>query len=350
MRTIAEVDGPFQQDSNFPDGAILDETISQAGTPVVREIYNDVLVNLYAFMRSVGIDPNGIEDSASNGYQLKQALLLLTNTLNDIEQPLILVGSVFSINIDITSLPNKYVFICNVSADYVASTSYTFKGSTATPTYSFTSPTGFKAGAEVILVLDQTGVRAYSFTASSSSVVTDIFTPFGTPLAFNNTAKVWYQSEGLLFSDLPEVYDLQGAVRVASGDGTILVYEMMIIGSYIVCLTFSPTNLHYVLYRFALSNPSAAPTVITISGTGFPTGTVTNDYQPFIYTDGTKFYITNGTGNSANGYAVNTYTMNLAAGTITSLASVSLDTSFQKTTNAIVQGIYLYTFISGTAI
>ena len=48
MRTIRDL--PIVQDGNntlFPDGQIKNETATDPGTPVVREIYGDVITNIY---------------------------------------------------------------------------------------------------------------------------------------------------------------------------------------------------------------------------------------------------------------------------------------------------------------
>jgi hypothetical protein len=154
---------PVQVDGNFPFGAIIDETGSALGTAVVREIYNDVLVNLYKLLSITGNPTNGIEDSEGTSYQLLGALQQLYNLLTDVERVLTLASGIFTIDLDITLSPNKCIFFAKVVGGYTAGNAYTFMGSKSSPVYGFTSPTGFNSGDNLLLILDQSGVRAYSF-------------------------------------------------------------------------------------------------------------------------------------------------------------------------------------------
>lgn len=351
MRTIKQLPAGTPQEtdlSKFPDSTIKNETTTAPGTPVVREIYGDILTNMYALLRSVGLVASGIEDNELNGYQLIDALQLLSNVLNDQEQVLTLSGTIFSVPLNLTILPDKYVLHARAAEAYVSSIVYTFRGNgTGGETYGFTCAEGFASGDELLLIIDQSGVRAFNISANGAAVAAamEMFTPFGTPLAYSdNSAKVYYQSEGILFTDQPEAYDLQSPIRVLAGDGTILVHEIFQIGSYILCLAFNPTTLTYKFYKYALTN-LAVPAAIT--GPPFPIG---SDNQPYVYTDGTKVAITNSTGRSTNDYSIDLYSMNLAAGTMGLTGSVNLDAAFQKTTNAAINGNYLYTLISGVLV
>lgn len=110
MRTIKQLNVPKEQDLNkFPDSTILNETDTIDGTPVVREIYGDLLTNLYAYLRDRGIIANGVEDNEINGYQLIEALKLNVNTLNDIRQTLnVIDSSTFELDIDFKLLTSDY--------------------------------------------------------------------------------------------------------------------------------------------------------------------------------------------------------------------------------------------------
>ena len=63
MKVIEQLSVPKEVSSDFPFGAIINETDTEDGTPVVREIYNDLLVNCYKILTLAGITPNGGEDS-----------------------------------------------------------------------------------------------------------------------------------------------------------------------------------------------------------------------------------------------------------------------------------------------
>ena len=110
MRTIKQLNVPKEQDLNkFPDSTILNETDTIDGTPVVREIYGDLLTNWYAYLRDRGIIANGVEDNEINGYQLIEALKLNVNTLNDIRQTLnVIDSSTFELDIDFKLLTSDY--------------------------------------------------------------------------------------------------------------------------------------------------------------------------------------------------------------------------------------------------
>ncbi len=328
--------------SKFPDSTIVNETDTQPGTPVIREIYGDLLTNFYKILRMAGITANGIEDNELNGYQILAALQKLPNILNDVEQQLSLSGSVFSVGIDISSLPNKYFLFVRTAEASPPSGTFTFKGSLASPVYNFTPMMPFNSGDELLLIIDTATVRAYNLSDPDSQSA-DVFAPFGTPLAFNDGSKVYYQSEGVIFSDLPELYDLQAAIRTTAGDGTLVVYEMLLLQGYVLCLVFAPGTQTYTFWRFAISNLTA-PLTVSVTGASLPTGV---DHRPFIYTDGNVLFITNGSGNNANDYNLNSFNVNMSAGTLVFTGSINIDTGFEKTTNAVIVGNKLYTFIGG---
>lgn len=163
MRSLADNSGitPIQIDSNFPFGAIIDETDSVEGTAVIRDIYNDILVNLYKLMALTGTTTNGLEDSEATTYQLLGALQKLPNVLNDILQTMTLASTTFSVPIAIDRLPTNYVLWTKVIGSATAGTTYSFKG-TGGLTYNFVSPAGFINGDIVLVVINSAGVKAYS--------------------------------------------------------------------------------------------------------------------------------------------------------------------------------------------
>ena len=121
MKTLAQQTFVKEVSANHPFGAIINETDTNDGTPVVREVYNDLLVNNYKLLQKVGITANNLEDNEVNGYQIIEALQKLPNKLNDIEQILTLSGTVWSIPLPIELLPNKYFFFAKAAANlYVA--------------------------------------------------------------------------------------------------------------------------------------------------------------------------------------------------------------------------------------
>jgi len=154
---------PILINADYPDGSIINETGSQQGTAVVEQVYNDVLVNIFKIIDVVLGGTNGIPDNEATTYQFLSALQKLPNIQNDIEQNLTLASTTFGLNLDITKLPDKYFIFAKVAGTYNPAVTYTFKGSTSSPSYPFTSPTGFNSGDELLLILNQVGVKAYSF-------------------------------------------------------------------------------------------------------------------------------------------------------------------------------------------
>lgn len=342
MKNLEQLPIVREVSANHPFGAIIDETDVNDGTPVVRAVYNDHLVNHYKLLEEVGTPANGLEDGETNGYQLLKALKILPNELNDIEKTLDLTGTVFSAPFDLTYIPNKYVFIARASSGYVSGPSYTFIGNGAGgESYSFTSPNGFNASDLVVVVIDQSGVRAYSIASSSVSTPNEVFTVMGLPVAFNDTAKMWYQESGQLMSDVPSVANLEATIRIDLSDGTILVNDILILGAYVLCFCIAPNTNSYFFRQFPISDFSGSGIV---SGISFSSA---SDFSPYVYADSGFIYLTNGTNNTANNYTVRKYSFDGTINTLTFVSSVDLDNTFVKTTNAVVVSNKLVTFTGG---
>lgn len=346
MRTVKHLPDGIEKETDlvkFPDSTIVNETENNDGTPVVREIYSDILTNIYKILRLTKEIANGSEDNEVAGYQLVNALRKFTNELNDVEQQLSLNGNQFSINLDLSILPNRYVCFARSVEDYVPTTTYDFKGSNAT-VLPFSAPVPFKSGDVVLLVIDTSGVRAYGIVPTTSiTTQPELSTPFGMPVAYNNSDKIWYQEEGIILSDLPEVHDLQAAIRLMASDGTLLVYEMLIVNSYVYCLVFAPNTKEYRFYRFQLTALST-PHLVTIVGGGLPS---TEDMKPNVFTDGEILFITNKGNSSPDNFVLNKYIFDHDAGSLTPSGSVNLDSTFSKSTNCVVKNNNLFELING---
>lgn len=59
---------------NYPNGAIIDNPGDGSGTPVTRQVYNDIHQFFMGMMFKVGIVANGVFDNVANGYQYLDAL------------------------------------------------------------------------------------------------------------------------------------------------------------------------------------------------------------------------------------------------------------------------------------
>ena len=338
MKTLAQQTFVKEVSAAHPFGAIINETDTNDGTPVVREVYNDHLVNHYKLLEKVGMTANGQEDSETNGYQIIEALEKLPNKLNDIEQILTKTGSVWSINLPIELLPNKYFFFAKATDLYQPGASYTFKG-TGPTVYPFSS-NGFKASDELLLILDTTGVKAYSLSVLDA-VSEEIITPMGLPLAFNDSDKMYYQTDGNLISDTPSVNYLEQIIRVNVSNGTVILNDIFVMNGYALCFCLIPASNTYFFRQFALSDLS-----VSVAVTGITFGNTTN-HSPYVYAKQGVVYVTNGANGTANDYAVNKYNYTGSTASMASVSSVNLDVSFVKTSNAVVVGDNLFTLVSG---
>ena len=338
MRTIKQLVVPQNSEAKFPFSTIQNETDLVDGTPVVEEIYGDVLTNLYKLLQATGVTPTGTQDNDLTQYQILEALKKLPNTLNDIEQILTLTGTVWSIHLPIELLPNKYFFVARATDAYANGGTYTFKGSGAT-SYPFTS-SGFKASDELLLILDTSGVRAYSL-AFLDSISDEIFTVMGFPIAFNDSNKMYYQTDGNLISDTPSINYLESIIDAEMAIGTIIVNDILISNGYVLCFCLAPGTNTYFFRQFALTDLS-----VSVAVTGITFGNTTN-HSPYVYAKQGVVYVTNGANGTANDYAVNKYNYTGSTASMASVSSVNLDVSFVKTSNAVVVGDNLFTLVSG---
>lgn len=340
MRTIKNLVVPQNDDAKFPFSTIKNETDTEEGTPVVEEIYGDVLTNLYKLLQATGIVPTGTQDSDTSQYQILEALKKLPNTLNDIEQILTLTGTVWSIPLPIELLPNKYFFLARATDAYSNGGTYTFKGSGATE-YPFSS-SGFKASDELLLIIDTSGVRAYSL-AFLETVTDDVFTVMGLPIAFNDSNKMYYQSGGNMISDTPSINYLESIIRVDVSNGTVIVNDILISNGYVLCFCLIPASNTYFFRQFALTDLSVS-FAVTLVGTSFANS---SDFEPYVYAKQATVYVTNAMNSSANDYSITKLIYNVGAATLTLASSLNLDVTFEKTSNSVVKNELLYTLVTG---
>lgn len=339
MRTIKNLAIPQNSDPKFPFSTIQNETDTLDGTPVVEEVYGDVLTNIYKILQTAGVTPTGTQDSDVTQYQLLEAIRKLPNLLNDTEQILALTGSVWSVPFNLDFLPNKYFFVARATDNYVAGTTYTFKGSTTT-SYGLTS-TGFSSGDEVLVIIDSSNVRVYSLSQTAQTSK-EVFTVMGAPVAYNDTDKVWYQESGKLLSDAPSVNQLESIIRVDMSNGTVLVNDMIVISGRVLCFCLIPSTNTYFFRQFSLSDLSVSTAVTTSIAFGN-----SSDFSPYVYADAGFIYVTNSMNTSADNSLVSKLSYNATAGTLTFVSTIDLDNSFVKTTNGVIKSGLLYTMVSG---
>jgi len=347
MKILKNLPVPQDTDlSKWPFGQLKNETETEPGTPVVREIYGDLLVNMYKLLQDAGITPNGQEDSEENGYQILQAFKKFANELNDIEQVAGLSGTEWDLGLNLDKLPNKYVVFARMAEAYDKNQVYTIKG-TGENQYSFTSPTGFGASDEVLIVLDQAGVRCYSFSTVSGVVSAGgVFPTFGNPVAYNDTDTLYYESDGSILTDFPSITILQQNIRVATGLSTFYVNEILVLKTKAFCVAFDTAAVKYRFFQFALTDLDT-PQELTVSGLVMTEGI---DNEPYIFTDGDYIYMTNSSNRSTDDFEMDKFAYDTAAGTLTFSQTISLDTGYFKTTNTVISDGNLVTFVDGNLV
>lgn len=341
MKVLGNLPIVKESDIKYPFGsAIQNETDTQDGTPVVREIYNDVLMNLYKLLELTGITPTDTEDNNTTQYQIIEAIKKLPNSLNDIEQVLTLTGSVWSVPFNLDLLPNKYVLFARPTDNYVSGTVYTFKGLTGTE-YILTSQTGFNASDEVLIVIDSGTVRVCSLTLLND--INKTFTILGQALSFNDSATMYYQEGGNILTDFPSIGNLESVIRVLAVDGTLIVNDIFVLKGKILCVIYDPTNITYKFYSFPI-NDFNTPTLVSVIGGSIPIGT---DNAPYFYCDGENIYITNKGGSTVNAYEVEIFSFDEIANELNYFSLVNLEATFSRTTNSVIKDGYIYTLIGG---
>lgn len=337
MKVLGNLTVNKDSSTNYPFGAnIQNETDTVSGTPVVREIYGDVLMNIYRLLELAKITPTNTEDNDTTQYQIVEALKKLPNSLNDIEQILTLSGSVWSVPFDLSILPNKYFFIARASDAYVGST--TFKGS-GTLELPFTS-SGFNASDELLLIIDSSSVRAYSLSKLSE---TPDFLPtiISTPLRFSEGSELYYLDSGKLYKNL-QVWDLQNLIRTNQSDGALILQESFIMQGYVVCVVLNPATDNYEFYAFDLLDLN---TVIVLSTD--LTQDVGVNLAPVFYADNDNLYITNDANTNVNDYSFFVLNFNPTNETINYVSDFTIDVSFQKRANGTTLNNKLYVLKNG---
>lgn len=337
MKVLGNLTVNKDSSENYPFGAnIQNETDTISGTPVVREIYGDVLMNIYRLLELAKITPTNTEDNDTTQYQIVDALKKLPNSLNDIEQILTLSGSVWSVPFDLSILPNKYFFIARASDAYVGST--TFKGS-GTLELPFTS-SGFNASDELLVIIDSSSVRAYSLSKLSE---TPDFLPtiISTPLRFSEGSELYYLDSGKLYKNI-QVWDLQNSIRTNQSDGTLILQESFIMQGYVVCVVLNPATDNYEFYAFDLLDLN---TVIVLSTD--LTQDVGVNLAPNFYADNDNLYVTNDANTNGNDYSFFVLKFDATYETINYLSDFTIDVSFQKTANGTTLNNKLYVLKNG---
>jgi len=341
MKVIGNLPIPKKTDSNLPFGAtVQNQTETQQGTPIVDDVWQDIFSNMYQLMKLAGITPTDAFDSDLTQYQIVDALKKFSNGMNDIEQVLSLDGSVWGVNLSFGILPNKYWFFARASDNYDSGADYSIVGNDDTG-YTFVS-TGFKAGDELLIVLDNTGARAYSIN-SINETAKNVFTVFGMPLAFNDTNKMWYQEDGKILSDVPTTDNLEAVIQTDLGDSTVILQDIFVMQGKVLCFCLIPSTNNYFFRQFDLTDFSSSVEV-TISGGTFGSS---DDFSPYVYCESGFVWVTNALNNHIEDYSIFKFAYDSASSTLTIISTNNLEASFTKTTNAVIKNGSVITMVNG---
>lgn len=342
MRTLFNLNVPKDTQAKFPFGTIQNETDTQEGTPVVRELYGDILTNIYKILEVTKTIPTGNEDSNDSQYQLIDALRKFHNTLNDVEQVVTLVGTVWTISLALEILPDKYVFIGRAAENYNPSITYQFKGSGVT-LLNASSPTGFSANDEVLTVIDLAGVRMYSLTKLTGTDTTS-FNVLGAPISFNDTATPYYLESGKIYTDAPAIFNIEETIQNTESNGALIVSDAIVLNGFVLAMVFDPGAVAYSMHALPLSNLNSSDEV-NFSGFVPSAGT---DNQPYLYCDGQFVYFSNDFNNDADDKRLSKFSFDEVGNELTFVSVSTMDGAFKKTTNSVVNNNKIYTFINST--
>lgn len=346
MRTLKNLPVPQDGDNaRFPDGQIKNQSSTESGTPVVRELYGDIITNVYAILRDAGIVPNENEDSELTQYQLLDALKVFSNKLNDLQQVLTVDVNDINVTFDFDNLPENYVFIGKITEPILASENYTINSSGAN-SFPINSTLDISASSVVLVVLNQAGSQIFNLSSLMSGIDGSVNTPFGTPIAFNESKNMLYFSDGRIITDNPSSFAIQDSIRAFEANANINVLEVVLHKKKLICFTIDLVTLAYKAYSFDEADLNTVEGQITLSVTGVV------DNQPYMYCDGDFIYFTNTVAtvnDSVNDFRIGKFLFDPLLLELSLVSIFELDNLFQKTTNVFINKLTteLFTFIAG---
>jgi len=348
MRTLKQIGVPHDENTaKFPQGTIQNETDTQDGTPVVREVYGDILTNIYKILERTGLAPTGSEDAEDTQYQIVQALDLWANNANDILQLLTVTsGNVWQVNLPFEILPDKYVFIAMAGDDFsepttVALGQATIQGLAVSPVYDYFPDSDYKAGDFVLVIVNRSGVVAVNLSSGVSGDGNSLFVGMGSPLSYGENSDTQYETDGILVSNKPSSIDIQAAIGLFATEPDALILDMIHTSNKIICYVRLPIANEVRLYEY---NDVGTVSLIIISG--FTRTELSAVNEPYMYCDGLKFYFTNNFGEVATNEHIAEFLYDIDTKTMTFVSENTLSNNFSKTTNVVIKDGFLYTFIS----
>lgn len=345
MRTLKGLGLVRNEDlAKFPFGGIKNKTTTEEGTPVVEEVYNDLLQNFYAILSDAGLSPNEIQDNKINGYQLLKALKVFYNDLNDLQQTITVNNINLSLLFDFDNLPDNYVFIGKVTEDILPNVNYSLTG-IGNDSYTITSESKINASGVVICVLNSQGSKLIGL-ASIVSNTESLHTSFGSPLSFNDSDNLYYYESNLLTTEFPKSYDLQSSINDFFTNSENVILDVILFKGKLLCSIINQNDLSFKVVSFNPNDFTTVENEINIPDTNLV------DNQPYMYCDGSFLYFSNTqsiVNDSINNYDFGKFSFDEVNNIIALVSSFSLNSNFEKTTNVFInsENNKIYTFVLG---
>lgn len=337
MKVLGQIAEILNKEVNgkYPFGAaIQNKTESVAGTPVVRELYNDPLMNWYHLLEITKVNPTNQEDNDDNGYQLIDAVKKLAGDYDKLIN-LSLISGTFTANVDFSILPAGF-FCFAISTDNYQPTQ--IKGSNNIPV-NFTS-SGFSANEIILLKFEATQVVAYSFL--NKTVSDYIYTNFGNPLHFNYSNSMEYEFDGIVLKNDLSKISIQDEIRTHLSDNTLIVNDIFKIQQGYIFSVYKPGTVTFLKF-YLKPNTGSLAELVPQSAVNNPT----NSNLPLILFDGNYIYMSNGSGSQTEDFVTDKYFVNLSTNRLSWSSRFNVDTDFVKTKNTVVKGTDFYQLING---
>lgn len=335
MRTLLSQNLVRDEDTTlFPQGAIINETDTNEGTPVVREVYNDVLMNMYALVKDSGINFSFLEDNEVNGYQILAALKRVYNEFVDQYKVLTKQGNgTWLLDLNFSLIPKKTVFFVRVTDEIESDVSTILQGQNFAQ-YTLKTKTKLKTGDDCILVFDENDSRIFSLNqgGSGKSINTSSIPLLGNPIQdIANPEKIWYFYDGILSSLFPEFYDIKLLISAHFGVD-MAVKSVIQYNSYFIVLSYDDSTLKYHLGYF-IENQFNNYIEIGFNN-GDMSSNPTSDLNLMMFKGKeNQIFISNQNGNSNFDNIFSAFEFNQSTNTMVFIQDYNLDDSLVKNNN-----------------
>ena len=332
MKTLKTLNVVHDERYNlFPQGTIINETDEVEGTPVVREVYGDTLTNLYALLKDRGIQPNNLEDSEENGYQILEALKLIFNDYTDSVKILTKQNNNWRLNLKLSIAPKGTIFFVRVTDNFNSGNSNLLDSENNS--WSLNIKNNIKSGEDCILIFDENDSRLYSVGSSSGFGSSGKNIPlFGNTIQqFESTEKIWYFFDGILSSTFPEFYPIQNVISSFHGEDRI-IKSIIQSNGYFICLSYNELDFKYELGYFTEGNLDTY-NLITFDENSISQNPV-SDLELIFYKDSEGyFFVSNQNGNSNSGNVFSRFAFDQPNNKFLYQNDIAYNTDFVKSNN-----------------